>query len=246
MHTSNNTLSIKLLLAIRNHTANNWNSICKEFGLNPQHYHTGHSMVHKSLQELRYAGLITYTDSVNIPHIEGAIEITPNWEKIQTALGISLSRLAEFEPTESMEIKPLFGLPASPVVKSDVFVLMPFTEELKPVYQDHIIKVAQLLNLKTTRADDFFSTHSIMADIWNAICNSRLIIADCTNRNPNVFYEIGLAHTVGKKVILITQNKDDIPFDLRHLRYFDYEYTPRGMAYFETRLRETIKQELMI
>jgi hypothetical protein len=47
---------------------------------------------------------------------------------------------------------------------------------------------------------------------------SRVVICDCTGRNPNVFYEIGIAHTLGREVILITQNPEDIPFDLRHLR----------------------------
>ena len=85
-----------------------------------------------------------------------------------------------------------------------------------------------------------------MSDIWNAIYDARLIIADCTNRNPNVFYEIGVAHAIGQKVILITQNKDDVPFDLRHLRFIDYEYTPRGMREFESRLKQTIQTELLI
>ena len=243
-------LPINLLLIIRNRTANDWKSLCEEFGFDPKRYHTGHYMLRDSLEQLRRAELIIFDDTHSERHqergIEGKIEISPRWEKIQTALGISLAQLAEFEPNEKMAIEPLFGLPTTPVAKSDVFVLMPFSEGLKPVYQDHIIKATQLLNLKTTRADDFFTTHSIMSDIWNAICDARLIIADCTNRNPNVFYEIGLAHTVGKRVVLITQNKDDVPFDLRHLRFIEYEYTPRGMIDFEKRLTETIKQELMI
>ena len=62
---------------------------------------------------------------------------------------------------------------------------------------------------------------------------SRAVIADCTTRNPNVFYEIGMAQTVGKPVLLITQDESDVPFDLRHLRYIKYAYTPPGMAAFE-------------
>jgi len=47
-------------------------------------------------------------------------------------------------------------------------------------------------------------------------------LCDCTGRNPNVFYEAGIAHTLGREVILITQNEQDIPFDLRHRRYIRY------------------------
>ena len=145
-----------------------------------------------------------------------------------------------------MTVKPYFGLPTAPTTKSDVFVLMPFAEDLKPVYTDNISEVAKDIELAVSRADDFFTAGSIMADIWNAICDTRVVIACCTGRNPNVFYEIGLAHTVGKRVVLITQNKDDIPFDIRHLRSIDYEYTPRGMKDFEKRLAETLKMELGI
>lgn len=201
-------------------------------------------MLRGIIDRLGDAGLITYAYTDRYARIEGNIEISPNWEKIQGALDISLSQLAKFEPQSSMIIQPFFGLPTAPATKSDIFVLMPFAEELKPVYQDHIVKVTESLNLKVARGDDFFSTHSIMIDIWNAICAARLIVADCTNRNPNVFYEIGLAHTIGKNVVLITQNKDDVPFDLRHLRFIDYVYTPRGMIEFENRLKQTIMNDL--
>ena len=80
-----------------------------------------------------------------------------------------------------------------------------------------------------------------MADIWSAIKAAKIIIADCTGRNPNVFYEIGLAHAIGKKVVLITQSMDDIPFDLRQLRTIVYEYSPRGMKSFEDTLKRTIE-----
>ncbi|HLX68458.1 MAG TPA: hypothetical protein VKV04_02420, partial [Verrucomicrobiae bacterium] len=105
-------------------------------------------------------------------------------------------------------------------------------------------KVVRSLNLSVSRADDFFSAHSVMSDIWNAICSARLIIADCTGRNPNVFYEIGIAHVVGKTVVLITQNQEDIPFDIRHYRFIEYKYTPRGITEFESRLKETIDAEM--
>jgi hypothetical protein len=55
-----------------------------------------------------------------------------------------------------------------------------------------------------------------------------------------VFYEIGMAHTVGKPVILTTQNETDVPFDLRSIRYIHYRYTPPGMKEFEERLAKTI------
>jgi hypothetical protein len=104
--------------------------------------------------------------------------------------------------------------------------------------------VAETLGLSVKRGDDFFTSHDVMLDIWRSIYSSRVIIADCTDRNPNVFYEIGLAHALGKVVILITQNEDDVPFDLKSFRYIKYENTSRAMKAFEEVLAKTIKTAL--
>ncbi len=133
----------------------------------------------------------------------------------------------------------IFGTPNEKYTY-DLFMLMPFTPELKPIYDDHIKKVAEKLNLSIARADNFFSQNAIMQEIWSAIAQASILIADCTNKNPNVFYEIGLAHALEKPVILITQNPDDVPFDLRHRRYIYYTYTPPGMEKFENNLSSTI------
>ncbi|MDQ3816463.1 MAG: hypothetical protein M3362_02080 [Acidobacteriota bacterium] len=117
---------------------------------------------------------------------------------------------------------------------------MPFLPALRPVYDDHIRKLALEMGLTVGRADDFFSTGSIVQEIWSAINQALIVIADCTGRNPNVFYEIGIAHTLGKNTVLMTQSIEDVPFDLRHLRVITYEYTPRGMVDFEHKLQSTL------
>jgi hypothetical protein len=123
----------------------------------------------------------------------------------------------------------------------EVFVVMPFDPGLRPVFQDHIRPVAAQVGWTVGRADDFFSANSVVREIWSAICNAKVIVADCTGRNANVFYEIGLAHAIGTPTILISQNLDDVPFDLRHLRAILYEYTPRGMRAFESALAATFE-----
>ena len=90
------------------------------------------------------------------------------------------------------------------------------------------------------RADEIFGTDPIIDDIWEAINSAALIVADVTGRNPNVMYEIGMAHTVGKPVLIVTQAIEDVPFDLRHYRCITYDYTPRGCSELEQRLRATI------
>jgi len=187
----------------------------------------------RDLQEL---GLIGVTD-------HGEISSTERLSRFFNALDISLTRLENYSGN-SIICSPIFGRPSSPSVKSDIFVIMPFLKDLKPVYDDHIRNIAQKMNLTVARGDDFFTAKAVMSDIWNAINSCRIVLADCTGRNPNVFYEIGMAHTLGKPVILMSQNKEDIPFDVQHIRYLIYEFTPRGMSEFEKSLTSTIESEL--
>jgi hypothetical protein len=174
-----------------------------------------------------------------------AMRPTPALEKLTRSLGLSLTQLSPYTE-ESVVCSPLFGVPEEPAVPAEVFVLMPFATELRPVYEDHIRSVAKNLNRSVARADDFFAAGSVISDIWNAINACRVIVADCTGRNPNVFYEIGIAHTLGKPVILLAQSLDDVPFDVRHLRAIVYEFTPRGMQEFEATLQSTLTTELAV
>lgn len=120
------------------------------------------------------------------------------------------------------------------------FVLMPFEEKLKVIYIDHIKPTISALGLTCVRADDVFGTRQVVIDIWESINRAKVIVADLTGRNANVFYEVGLAHAVGKDVVLISQTMDDVPFDLKALRCIVYEYTPRGMKELEQKLKATI------
>ena len=174
---------------------------------------------------------------------EVTASLTPRLGEVQSVLGVSISRLLqEFGDHRSMVVRPRFGKPSGSL-STDVFVLMPFRDELAPVYNDHIQPVCKRLSLECKRADDIFGSSQIIDDVWELIVNSETIIADCTDRNPNVFYELGIAHTLGKRVVLITQSSDDIPFDIRHIRYINYDFTPRGMATFEKSLEMFIRND---
>lgn len=178
-----------------------------------------------------------------IESVEGRLHTTPRLKEVTYAIGISLTAIAQYTEN-SIHLQPVFGPPdASQVIKADVFVLMPFDIALRPVYEDHIAAICASLNLTVARADDVFAASVIVKDVWNAINNARIVVADCTKRNPNVFYEIGLAHTIGRPTILMAQSIEDIPFDLRHIRCLIYEYTPRGMASFGEAFRRTLQNE---
>ncbi len=233
----------KVLLLFRNQRVSDWTSlrqvIAREFG----EYSLMRSLP-LIVEQLLQSNLLVADNSND--YKVGNLKISDNWVRIQNVFNISLSEMAAVDPAKSMFVQPLFERPHQlPKDRQfDLFVLMPFSSDLKEMYEDHIKNVALSLNLEIARADDFFSASAVMQDVWNGICNSRLIIADCTGRNPNVFYEIGLAHTVGKRVILIAQSIEDVPFDLRHIRYISYEYSPHGMKKFEVDLANTIRTEL--
>lgn len=121
-----------------------------------------------------------------------------------------------------------------------VSAMMPFDERFQEVYAS-IQKAASLLRLNCQRADDIWQHHEVMRDVVALIDRSRIVVCDCSGRNPNVFYETGIAHTLGRDVILITQNESDIPFDLRHLRYINYLNNKEGRAALTAALQARMK-----
>lgn len=141
----------------------------------------------------------------------------------------------------TVQINPTFAGRGFIVDPTLCFVLMPFADESRPIYDDHIVPAIQQAGLRALRADDIFNNRQIIEDIWEHINRARVVVADLTGRNPNVYYEVGISHTVGKDVILLTQAIDDVPFDLRHIRVITYEYTPRGCADLEQSLTTTLR-----
>ncbi|NJC49485.1 UNVERIFIED_ORG: hypothetical protein GGR78_002770 [Xanthomonas campestris] len=106
--------------------------------------------------------------------------------------------------------------------------MMPFSAPFNPVYAK-LQEIAVSVGMECKRADDIWEAHAVIQDVVNLIDRASVVICDCTGRNPNVFYEIGLAHAFGREVILIAQSGDDIPFDLRHIRYLTYLPNAQGI-----------------
>jgi hypothetical protein len=115
----------------------------------------------------------------------------------------------------------VFNLPDAAIKSDLVSVMMPFAPQFDELYST-LVETCEFLGLRCQRADDIWLNDAVIEDVVHLIATSRYVIADLSGRNANVFYEVGIAHTLGKDVILITQSHDDIPFDLRHLRYVHY------------------------
>ncbi len=106
--------------------------------------------------------------------------------------------------------------------KPFVFVLMPFDHAFDDVYQLGIKVACERAGAYAERVDEQIFEGSILQRIYNQISKADVVVADMSGRNPNVFYESGYAHALGKPVILLTQNTDDIPFDLKHYPHIVY------------------------
>lgn len=104
--------------------------------------------------------------------------------------------------------------------KSKVFVITPFNEDFLALYDE--LKKDFEENFDFTNAGDLDNQQNILQDIVEGIYQADVIIADLTGLNPNVFYELGLAHAMNKKVIIITQDLGELPFDIKSYRANEY------------------------
>lgn len=100
---------------------------------------------------------------------------------------------------------------------------MPFGGWLDDYYRDIYCPAIDAAGLEPHRADDLFRPSTIVNDIWAYTKKARLVLADLSGKNPNVFYELGLAHALAKPAILVAESMDDVPFDLRALRVLVYD-----------------------
>jgi len=108
------------------------------------------------------------------------------------------------------------------LTEKTAFVLMPFAEEFTDVYKYLIKDGLENAGFTVKRADDIKSQNNILSGIIKGITSSDLIITDLTGENPNVYYELGIAHALQKNVILLTQEISELPFDLRSYRVISY------------------------
>ncbi|MBP6899708.1 MAG: hypothetical protein KBC73_06450 [Burkholderiaceae bacterium] len=101
------------------------------------------------------------------------------------------------------------------------FVVMPFAAELDFVFR--VIKdTVEGHGIDCQRADEVFLSRPVMADVKDMIASADLVIVDFSGRNPNVYYEAGLADAWGKDWIVLAQSPEDLSFDVRHIRAIRY------------------------
>jgi hypothetical protein len=125
-----------------------------------------------------------------------------------------------------------------------VFVAMPFEEPFNTMYREVIQPEGERLGLKVVRADELSGPGIIFEDIKREISESKVVIAEITAPNQNVFYELGYAHALNKPTILLARRDRELPFDIRSYRVILYEDTIGGRSEVERSLNKHLRSVL--
>ncbi len=212
--------------------------LCKviEYLINPDHFlmdvKYDHSKAIEDLNKaLKSSGLILQTDW------DGQSKVALlNGEFISTAVKNTGSvKHITFSPS-------VFKVPEKPLNVKLISVMMPFNKSFDDTFSA-IKRVADHteISFECLRADDIWNNSTFIQDIFDLIYCARIVIVDFTGRNPNVMYETGIAHTLGKEVIPICQNFEDIPSDLTHHRALKYLPNDEGYRTLFNELFKRIK-----
>jgi hypothetical protein len=122
------------------------------------------------------------------------------------------------------------------------FVIMQFSSEFNELFSEVIRPTCEEFGYKVIRADDNYGTGLIIDDITRSIREASIVIADVTPNNPNVFYEVGFAHGIGKPTILLSDRKrENLPFDISGFRALFYDNTIGGKSTVQERLRRHLE-----
>tara|TARA_A100001391_G_scaffold96706_1_gene64107 strand:- start:11681 stop:12445 length:765 start_codon:yes stop_codon:yes gene_type:complete len=134
-------------------------------------------------------------------------------------------------PTKGRKITftpSVFDIPEGGVESDLIAVMTPFAPQFENVFQA-ITVAANWAGFRTLRAKDIWQHSAVIQDVFSLIFRAQIVVCDFTGKNANVFYEAGIAHTLGKHVVPITQSEHDIPFDLQHHRYLHYLGNSEGL-----------------
>jgi len=113
--------------------------------------------------------------------------------------------------------------PPKTPVKAVCFVMSPFGGWYDRYHDEIYCEAIKAAGLTPRRADDLYRPTAIVQDIWDLVKEAKVMLADLTDKNPNVMYELGLAHALAKPVVLVAQAIGDVPFDLRAMRVIVYD-----------------------
>ena len=164
-----------ILLLVRDGVARDWRRLCHvlRFDRDKRAFHSGNLALKHTIERLIDAELLESARNHSGPY-----RLTERASTMIGALGISLTQAANMPFTNGVAVRPVFGKPAGLERAPHAFVIMPFSRELRPVYEGPLKAACRRLRLSVERSDDIFSGGELVEDIWNAIVNCLVVIAD--------------------------------------------------------------------
>jgi hypothetical protein len=150
--------------------------------------------------------------------------------------------LEDLPAAEPLSVHPaVFRIPVEEPDPTLVAVMMPFQPQFAGMLAS-VSEVCQQEGLVCKNASQIWDNEEIIQDIFSLIYRSKMVICDFSGQNANVFYEAGIAHTLGKPVIPMAQDVNDLPFDLRHHRAAVYVNTEEGLKALQETLRPRLRR----
>jgi hypothetical protein len=207
-----------------------------EYLLHPDHF-TGYQGADQE------KALVAVNDSLNTYNLKVTLNNTTKRARLS-------SSHSEFVSTATVDSIPekvitfcpeVFRVPNKLPQDRMVAVMMPFRAEFDPTY-DAIKAACAAVSIFCYRADDIWENNTFIQDIFELIFCSKVVVVDFSGKNPNVMYETGIAHTLGKHVIPIAQAIEDVPSDLRHHRVLKYLPNKEGFLTLQTGLESRLRR----
>lgn len=182
-------------------------------------------------RELIAVGVDCYSDTVELLLVGGAAQrlgneysLTPASREILRACVVANRRW----PSDDLLVD-----------NPTAFVVMPFRESWSDtVYNKLILPAVRSAKFECVRGDKVVRIGDLTKNVWGAIMKAGIIIAEVSVPNANVFYELGLAHALGKDAILLKQQTAKLPADFGGAHYHEYDPESLGDA------RKWLKTEL--
>ncbi len=144
-----------------------------------------------------------------------------------------------------MVIRPNFPVQDYRTDPRLAFIIMPYAADWSPDVYHVISGVGTELGIEIRRADETARPDVIINDVWRLLNTAGIVIADVTEHNANVFYELGIAHTLGQRVVLLRQRDSHaLPFDIGYWRSFEYGLRPLETEEFRKTLRRILRVHL--
>jgi hypothetical protein len=161
-------------------------------------------------------------------------------EQAATLRATTLARTETEERVATLVAPTVFTVPSTPRQVDLVAVMMPFKPEFEATWEA-IRRAAADAGLRCLRASDTWNDSVLVQDIFTLLWESTIVVADFSEKNPNVMYETGIAHTLGRPVVPITRTDEDVPFDLRHHRYLRYVPNDEGLRGMQVALANRLR-----